>query len=467
MRRTKIVATLGPASIDPATIVGLIGAGADVFRLNFAHADPETHRTTAQRVRQAERDCGRTVGLLADLPGPKMRTGPVPGGEILLQPGQVFRLAPTADADDPGCVSTTVAVSQLVSVGDEIFLADGQIILEVVRVDDGVTGEVLRGGSLRSGKGMHIPGAERKVESFTPRDKAALDLACEIGVDIVGLSFVRSAHDVAAVKERAADGARTPAVIAKIETRAAVEDLDEIVHVADAVMVARGDLGIQLPYREVPLLQKTIIRTCNASGIPVITATQMLESMTHSPLPTRAEVNDVANAVIDGTDALMLSEETAVGDAPTNAVRVMGEIALEAEQCEEGNAARTTARDDPISWAIARAAVQASEELNVAAILCPTRSGATARRVASFRPSMPILALDHSAEVLRPLTLVWGVVPFEVPFLAEEDVAARGIERALAAARRSGLAEPGDRLTLVAGATPPAGSTDVVRIVTV
>ncbi len=465
MGRTKIVATLGPASNDATTIAHLVDAGVDVFRLNLAHADAATHRLTAERVRDAERDRGRVVGILADLPGPKLRTGPVPGGEIVLDVGGRFDLVEGVDDGDETRVATTVPVNDLVDVGDEIFLADGQIILHVTNIDrDRVATEVVRGGVLRSGKGMHIPGAERKLKAFTPADETALELACGLGVDLVGLSFVRSAADVARVKERAhAD--TTPAVVAKIETRAAVEEIEDIARVADAIMVARGDLGIQVPFREVPLLQKEIIRLCNSSGVPVITATQMLESMTHSPLPTRAEVTDVANAVIDGTDAVMLSEETAVGDHPVDAVRVMSDIAAEAERCEEGNAAKTTATDDPVSWAMARAAVQAAEELEVAAILCPTRSGATARRVAAFRPSMPILALDHSIETLRPLALVWGVIPFVVPYLADEELAERGIERALDAARRSGIAREGDLLALVAGATPPVGSTDIVRIV--
>jgi pyruvate kinase len=470
MRRTKIVATLGPASSDKESIDSIINAGADVVRLNLAHANAQMQPALARLVRDVALKNGRVVSILADLPGPKLRTGPVANGEVRLEPGETFDLHEgTALGGVTGVTTTVQEISSLLEAKDEIFLADGQIILDVEEVQPGnVRTRVVRGGILRSGKGMHIPSAERKLEAFTRRDDEALGHALAIGADLIGLSFVRRGADVAYVKEKVASASPSPpAVVAKIETRSAVENIDEIIQLADAVMVARGDLGIQLPFREVPMLQKDIIGACNRCGTPVITATQMLESMTHSPLPTRAEVNDVANAVIDGTDAVMLSEETAVGDYPAETVRVMGDIALEVELRNVARMGVTPGSDDPVSWAIARAAVQASEELRVAAILCPTRTGATARRIAAFRPSMPILALDHTIETLRPLTLVWGVVPFEVPFLRAEELSVRGLKRALDAARASGLAHPGERVTLVAGGSPPrTASTDLVRILT-
>ncbi|MDP9235763.1 MAG: pyruvate kinase [Actinomycetota bacterium] len=470
MRRTKIVATLGPASSSPGMIDSLIEAGVDVLRLNLAHANAPTHAGLAKLVRDSARRNERVVSLLVDLPGPKMRTGPVNDGEVRLEPGQTFELRDDLSEGDGTSVGTTVPqISSLLEAGEEVFLADGQIILEVIDVQPTtVRTLVVRGGILRSGKGMHIPSAEGKLQAFTPRDEEALHQALAIEADLIGLSFVRRADDVTQIRDKiASTGASPPAIVAKIETRSAVDNIDDIIRVADAVMVARGDLGIQLPFREVPLLQKDIIGACNRSGTPVITATQMLESMAHSPLPTRAEVNDVANGVIDGTDAVMLSEETAVGDFPVGAVNVMSEIAIEVETRRRGPAAVTPGSDDPVSWAIARAAVQASEELRVAAILCPTRTGATARRIAAFRPSMPILALDHKIETLRPLALVWGVVPFEVPFLRAEELSVRGLRRALTAANTSGLCRPGERVTLVAGGSPPrTASTDLVRILT-
>ena len=470
MRRTKIVATLGPATREPAAVHDLIEAGVDVFRLNLAHADVTTHRSAAALARREADSLGRVIGLLADLPGPKMRTGPVVDDAISLEPGHRFTLDRRWGPGDASGVSTTVEnLPDLVHVGEEIFLADGAIILKVVDIEeDAVHTEVVRRGLLRSRKGMHVPNAEAKIQAFTEEDRRWLEHALELGVDLVGLSFIRDESDIERVRDAMPKKKPGPLLVAKIETRSAVDHLEGIVRAADAVMVARGDLGIQMPLQEVPLLQKEIIQMCNATGTPVITATQMLESMTHGPLPSRAEVNDVANAVLDGTDALMLSEETAVGKYPLATVQTMATIAERAEREERARtgSVRYDKVDDPVSWAIARAAVHAAEELEVAAILCPTRSGATARRVAAFRPRMPILGLGHRDETVRPLALVWGVVPQTVPFVPEEELASVGISRAVEAARAAGLARAGDLVAVVAaGPEPRAGSTDFVRIV--
>lgn len=470
MRRTKIVATLGPASWQPSAVRDLIEAGVDVFRLNLAHADLDTHRAAAETVRREADSFGRVIGLLADLPGPKMRTGPVVGDEVSLEPEQRFTLDQRTGEGDSSGVSTTVDnLPEMVHVGEEIYLADGAIILRVVEIaGEKVHTEVIRRGLLRSRKGMHIPNAEDKIESFTEDDRHALEAALELKVDLIGLSFIRSAGDLERVRSAMPKQKLLPLLVAKIETRSAVGNLEEIVKAADAVMVARGDLGIQMPLQDVPLLQKEIIEMCNSTGRPVITATQMLESMTHGPLPSRAEVNDVANAVLDGTDALMLSEETAIGNYPIATVETMSTVAERAEQQERARTGAVTYDevDDPVSWAIARAAVHAAEELDVAAILCPTRSGATARRVAAFRPRMPILGLGHRAETVRPLALVWGVIPKTVEFVPEEELASVGLTRAVDAARESGLARSGELVAVVAaGPEPRAGSTDFVRIV--
>ncbi len=472
MRRTKIVSTLGPATWDAAPLARLLEAGADVVRLNLAHADPSTHVRAARSARAEAERIGKTIGILADLPGPKMRTGAVRNDEVALEPGQRFTLFRAEREGDAVGVSTTVPnLADLVAPNDEIFLADGAVILRVVSTDSGdIQTEVVRRGLLRSRKGMHVPRAEARIEAFTGDDHRSLATALELKADLIGLSFIRSARDIARVREAvsAQPSGGTPLLVAKIETRSAVENLDEIVAHADAVMVARGDLGIQLPFKDVPLLQKEIIRTCNRVGLPVITATQMLESMTHGPLPSRAEVNDVANAVLDGTDALMLSEETAIGRYPAETVRTMSEIAVAAEECGNSQLSTTPQEDveDPVSWAIARAAVHAAEELKVATIVCPTRSGATARRVAAFRPSMPILGLGHDDEIVRPLALVWGVIPKTLPFLPEELAPDETVPRAVEAARATRLADPGDLIAVVAGGPEPrAGSTDFVRIV--
>ena len=474
MRRTKIVATLGPATRPREVLRSLLAAGVDVVRLNLAYADAPTHLEASEAVRKEADQLGREVAILADLPGPKMRTGSIIDGEVALESGQIFTLYSSDRVGDAAGVSTTVEnLADLVAIGDNIFLADGAIILRVVGFEDGdVHTEVVRRGLLRSRKGMHVPRAESKIRSFTGPDGEAIDLALRCGADLIGLSFIRDLQDIEDVRGALSSSESTkrqhPLLLAKIETRSAIENLEKIVRTADAVMVARGDLGIQMPFQEVPLLQKQIIATCNRSGTPVITATQMLESMTHGPLPSRAEVNDVANAVLDGTDALMLSEETAVGSYPVATVETMDEIARAAER--EGDAQfgyeQHEDSDDPVSWAIARAAVHAAEELNVAAIVCPTRSGATARRVASFRPRMPIIGLGHSSEVVRSLALVWGVIPKVVESLAEDQGADDAIDRAVDAARDSGVVRAGDLVAVVAGGPEPrTGSTDFVRIV--
>ncbi len=350
-----------------------------------------------------------------------------------------------------------------------MFLADGAIVLRVERiVGDDVVCEVVRGGVLRSRKGMHVPRAEAHVESFTDTDAAALRMAIGFKADFIGLSFVRRPEDVDAVRARLPKRGHRPMLIAKIETAVALDHLPGIVGVADAVMVARGDLGIQVPARRVPLIQKEIIRFCNMAGKPVITATQMLESMTRSPLPTRAEVNDVANAVLDGTDALMLSEETAVGEYPADTVRTMSDVAEAAEGWPRARTAPQGATaaidDDRVAWAVAHAAVQAAEDLGVAAIVCPTQSGTTARRVAAFRPAVPIAGISDQPEILGRLCLVWGVQPLAAVPLEGED----GLRHVLKAARDRGVARKGD-LVAVVSASPGkrAGATDTVRIVRV
>ena len=470
MRRTKIVATVGPATSRPESMRALLEAGADVVRLNAAHAGADVHTQHARSAREIAAELGRAVGVLVDLPGPKMRTGPVIDDEVLLEAGGTLVLTSTAVVGDAQRVSTTLPeLARWVRPGDDVFLADGAIVLRVARVDDGdVICDVVRGGLLRSRKGMHVPRAESHVESFTDTDAVALRMAITMKADFVGLSFVRRPEDVDSVRARLPKRGHRPQLVAKIETAVALDHLPGIVGAADAVMVARGDLGIQVAARRVPLIQKEIIRFCNMAGKPVITATQMLESMTRSPMPTRAEVNDVANAVLDGTDALMLSEETAIGEYPADTVRTMGEVA---EAAESWSRARTTPQgaaaaldEDRVAWAVAHASVQAAEDLGVAAIVCPTQSGTTARRVAAFRPTVPILGISEQTEVLGRLALVWGVQPVAASSVEGDD----GLRHAVKAARDCGAAHKGD-LVAVVSASPGkrAGATDTVRIVRV
>ena len=470
-RSTKIVATIGPATREAVALASILDAGADVIRLNFAHDTLERHREAAALARHLAAERGRVVGVLVDLPGPKMRTGPVEGGEVLLEAGTRFVLTCDSVIGDADRVSTSVEhLSDMVSVEDEIYLADGTILLRAVRIDAGdVTTEVIRGGVLRTRKGMHVPGAERKISAFTEQEARAVEDAIDLGADLIGLSFVRDAADLRAARACLADDERRPLVVAKIETRSAVENLDAILDEADAAMVARGDLGIQMPLREVPLLQKQIIRACNLNGIPAITATQMLESMTHAPLPTRAEVTDVANAVLDGTDALMLSEETAVGEHPAAAVTAMAEIAEQAEKAEGVHLKphRDELVGDPVGWAVAHAAVDAAEDLAVAAILCPTKSGATVRRVAAFRPRMPVAGLATQPQVLGTMSLIWGVTPIECEDL-EPRPGRDGVEHAVTIAKDNGVVRSGDRVVVVAASVGgPTGRTDFLRVVEV
>ena len=468
MRRTKIVATIGPATAAPGPLRQLLEAGVDVVRLNAAHADMETHSNNVRRVRDLAQVLGRSIGILVDLPGPKIRSGVIANGEVELECGQEFVLSGSDDgAGDAHHVATTLPdLAQWMRKDDDVYLADGAIVLRVLAsAGSDVRTEVVRGGTLRSRKGMHLPRAEAHVEPFTERDAQALEMAIAAKVDFLGLSFVRRAEDVERVRAMLPKRGMRPALVPKIETAAAIDNLAGIVKAADAVMVARGDLGIQMPARSVPLLQKEIIRFCNLAGKPVITATQMLESMTRAPLPTRAEVNDVANAVLDGTDALMLSEETAIGLFPHQTVRMMSEVAESAETWPRQRVVPQAAGadGDRVAWAVAHAAVHAAEDLGVAAILCPTRSGETAHRVAAFRPTVPIAGISATSQVLGGLSLVWGVQPLVV---AENLGANEQLRAAVAAARSAGLVREGDLVAFVFGSVGPrAGSTDSVRIV--
>jgi pyruvate kinase len=470
MRRTKIVATIGPATSSAEAMRAIIRAGADVVRLNAAHGTAAIHEERAALAREVASKLGRVVGVLVDLPGPKLRSGVVEPDEVVLVAGGQFTLV-AGDPDQPGDgthVATTVPeLGKWVRPGDEIYLADGTIMLRVARIErDDVVCDVVRGGTLRPRKGMHVPRAEAHVLPFTAADERALKMAVSIKADFVGLSFVRHPEDVDNVRSRLPKRGVRPQLIAKFETAVALEHLPGIVAAADAVMVARGDLGIQVPARRVPLIQKEIIRFCNMTGKPVITATQMLESMTRAPVPTRAEVNDVANAVIDGTDALMLSEETAIGEYATDAVQTMAEVAEAAESWPRPHltpqGASAAVEDDRVAWAVAHAAVQAAEDLRVAAIVCPTQSGTTARRVAAFRPSVPIVGVSTQTEVLGRLSLVWGVQPLTIG-------AAEGREQdrqAVRAARDAGIVRKRELVAIVSASSGPrAGSTDVVRVV--
>jgi pyruvate kinase len=412
VRRTKIVATIGPASRDPQTLARMVQAGMDVARLNFSHGNRELHAENAARVRAAADSAGRQVAILQDLPGPKIRIGALAGDVVELGPGD--RLALECGSSDVGD-ARRMSVSwgglvDAVEPGDVVYLSDGAIRLRVKRVSreaSAVETVVEIGGAVSSRQGINIPGSTRGLDAVPKEDLDLLKFGESIGVDLVALSFVRTAEDVSSVRRHT----RLP-LIAKIEKAQAVSAADEIIRAADCVMVARGDLGIELPIAEVPMMQKQLLRVAGRLARPSITATQMLDSMVGSTRPTRAEVADVANAILDGTDAVMLSQETAVGAYPVEAVEMMASVA---ERTERGlpyrdwneSRVRRDARDP--AYTVAYMACAAARDLHLAALVVPTWSGRSARLVSAHRPQVPIYALSPGRETVRRCGLMWGV----------------------------------------------------------
>lgn len=407
MRRTKIVCTIGPATSDEETLRRLAEAGMDVARLNFSHGTHDEHARVIERLRRIG---GGGVAILQDLSGPRVRIGALRGGRVELRPGAAVTLVPRAiEGDERAIGVNTPRLIRALRPGDVILLADGLLQLEVVRATaGGALCRVVVGGELAARKGINVPTRSVDVPAMTAKDRRDLRFGVANGVDLVALSFVQSAQDV----RRCRRLARRP-VIAKIEKHEALARLDEILAAADGVMVARGDLGVEIPLERVPMEQKRVLRAANAAGRPAITATQMLRSMVESPRPTRAEVADVANAVLDGTDAVMLSEETAVGRHPVEAVRTMARVLEQADRHVAPRFGRERKEED--SAAIAEAACELAVEVGAAAIVVPTEGGTTARRVAACRPPCRIVALSANPEALRSLRLVWGVEGHAAP----------------------------------------------------
>jgi pyruvate kinase len=472
IRSTKVVATIGPACREVATIREMIRAGVNVARLNLSHATHAEHAELAARVREAAGGLGEPVALMADTRGAEIRTGALLGGRAELVEGAVFALHADAREAERAGDARGVSVSDpelgdALSPGAAIFLDDGRIELRVERVVRGtIECRVVRGGVLGDRKGLNAPGAKRASSALGPEDVADLRFAAALGVDYVAASFVRGPEDVRAIRAVLREhGAEIP-VIAKIESREAVGRLHEILEAADGAMVARGDLGVELPLERVPIVQKQIIRATVRRGKPVITATQMLDSMERNPRPTRAEVSDVANAIFDGTSAVMLSGETANGRYPVESVATMARLALEAEGAlaEYGDLQQARPPTEPsVTDGVAQAAVTLARELEASAILTLTESGHTSRAISKYRPACPILAVSTRPEVVRRLALNWGVTGLlhEGPAGDEEKVAF-GVARA-----RALCSEPGDVLVVTAGISREAGSTNLIRVVTV
>ena len=452
-KRTRIVATIGPASRDLRVMEQMLSAGLDVVRLNASHGCDDDHRVAAGLVAELRKKTGANLGLLLDLPGPKVRVGDFASRSVSLESGQSFDLVaePIEGSSQEATVSHP-AILNAMDVGQLVLLDDGRIRLRVTSRRDGrLSTEVIVGGELAARKGLTAPGTVFDLPALTDRDRQALELAVELEVDWIAQSYVRRAEDLAASRELLR-GHKSPAkLIAKIETPAAVDDFDGILEAADGVMVARGDLGVEMPPEQVPLIQKRLIETTHASGKPVITATQMLESMITHRQPTRAETSDVANAIFDGTDAVMLSAETAVGRYPVEAVEMMRRVAENVETSEEFLArlealkprSATTTRD-----AIARAACEIAETVSATAIMVFTASGASAWRVARSRPSLPVVALTPEPRVRHGLALAFGVRTELADVVQSSDEMVRvATERA----RRYGLGTTGDRIVITAG----------------
>ena len=466
-RMAKIIATIGPASEGAEVLSRLLEAGVNVVRLNLSHGSREDHRRRIRRVRRLAHERGKTVGVLVDLPGPKIRTGALADGvPIELPAGGRVVLTTRKLAGRPGLISTPYRhLPKDVHRGSRILLDDGNMELQVLRVAGAdVYCRVVVGGTLSEHKGINLPGASIAASSPTMKDLQDLRFAMDGEADWVALSFVKKPGDLVRARRAMARRGDPLPLVAKIERREGVEALDGILEKADGLMVARGDLAVEISPEEVPVLQKRMIRRANAAGAIVITATQMLESMMENPRPTRAEASDVANAVFDGTDAVMLSGETAAGRYPVESVRMMDAIIRQAEASDLLTAIRFR-RAGPFPegelHAVVAAASQAALDSRATAVAVYTQTGQTARFLSKLRPPCPILALTFHREVARRMTLYWGVTPVEIRFAADTDKMLAGGERVML---ERGLLKSGDRVVIVAGTTPHPGGTNMMKI---
>lgn len=470
MRRTKIVATIGPATSSPDMLARLLAAGMDVARLNFSHGTHEEHAQHIIELRAAARQAARPLAILQDLQGPKIRTGPlVDHTPVLLHTGAQFTISSREALGTAERVSTTYpALPGDVKEGDRVLLSDGLIHLRVLETTaEDVLTEVVIGGELREHQGINLPGVNVSAPALTPKDIEDLEFGLAHDVDYVALSFVRRASDIHDIKQRIKAAGKDTPVIAKIEKPEALDDLPAILAAVDGIMVARGDLGVEMPPEQVPVVQKQLIEAANSAGLPVITATEMLQSMIRNPRPTRAEASDVANAIIDGTDAVMLSGETAAGSYPIEALRMMAQIAEVAEASgrhgdHTGSSRWQITRQPDVASAMGAAACAIVQVLPVRAIVAFTKSGRTAQLVSCLRPIVPILGFTPSEHVYRRLSLIWGVIPMMVDYVERlDDLSARVAETLL----QQGLAQKGESVVMTGGHPIAArGSTNFVKV---
>ena len=464
LRRTKIVATLGPASSERGVIASLFRAGADVFRINMSHTPHDRMRELVSTIRTVEAEFERPIGILVDLQGPKLRVGQFEGGSVALAKGDTFTLDGDSTPGDPGRVQLPhPEILTAVEPGHSLLLDDGKVRLTATKVEAGkIVTQVEVGGSLSNRKGVSLPDTTIPFSALADKDRSDLEAALDAGIDWVGLSFIQRPEDIAEAKKITRGRA---AVMAKIEKPQAVNRLDEILDVADGLMVARGDLGVEMPLEKVPGIQKFMTRTARRAGKPVVVATQMLESMINSPVPTRAEVSDVATAIFEGADAVMLSAESAAGKYPVEAVATMNRIAEQVETDPLHQTIIQAQRAEPEATgadAIAAAARQIAETLELSAIACWTFSGSTALRVARERPRPPIVAISPNVATARRLSVVWGVHCVVAEDARDQDDM---VERACRLAFKDGFSRAGQRVIVVAGVplgTP--GATNMLRI---
>ena len=468
IRKTKVVATLGPACDSPETLQAMIRGGMNVARLNFSHGSHEDHRKRLETLRQAAAALGANVAVMLDTKGVKIRTGKLEAGPVQLETGHAFTLYTDGRTGNRAGVSVSYpGIEDEVQPGATILLQDGAIELRVTSVSRGeIHSEIVRGGSLGDRKGVNLPGARLSRTILLRDTREDLLFAIEHDIDYIAASFVRDGADLLEIRRFLEDhGAQIP-IIAKIENQEAVRNLEEIIGIANGTMVARGDLGVEMPLQDVPLVQKQIIHATVMNGKPVITATQMLDSMERNLLPTRAEVSDVANAILDGTSAVMLSGETAIGAHPVEAVRTMSALALRAEGSFREYGHLQNIRSEPthvVTEAVCQAAITMAHHLDAAAIITLTESGFTSRSISKYRPDCPILAVTVSERVMRKLAMNWGVTAllFEGE-RSDEAMIAHGIRRG----RELGCIEQGDVVVATAGVNRRSGSTNLIRVVT-
>ena len=467
LKKTKIVATLGPVSCDKSVIIELIKNGANVFRLNFSHGTHESHAKYIEEIRKASEEIGEYVGILGDLCGPKIRVGKFAGGPVELKVGDKFFLSEDPDeiGTKDGIGTSYPYLTKDVKVGSHVLLDDGNITLEAEKIEGNkVYFKVIDGGILKEHKGMNMPGITLSVPTITEKDKDDLKFIVEHKLDFVALSFVRKASDIRELRELAGDA--DIRIIAKIEKPEAVDELEEILDVTDAIMIARGDLGVEIPIQEVPAVQKFILERCSRRGVTVITATQMLESMIENQRPTRAETTDVFNAILEGSDAVMLSGETASGHNPAEAVKMMSEIAIEAEKIIDANNEHLTHLlpevEKEIEEVVAHSACEASVDVNAKAIVAYTHSGNTALNISKYHSPTPVVALTPFASTCRRLALSWGIHSVIVRDIRNTDDMLTMAEETL---KEEKIISKGDILVIVAGVPLGVkGNTNMVKL---